>query len=507
MFSRENTEEEIAEAIRRFSFIQLAVMAQTNQYGEAGRERILHDYCRNLFGIKPDAETNPLETREWPVKLQEKIAPHLNIPLPDLQKRLAEAGVSLDGKWYSFNPCDELNSHLKSIGSDFQLFYGQREHDHPVILLGPTSWESIGDYEMATVNTETVRTPTAILPVVAFIQKKKHIVVRREALDTIFTQKWRWTWSHGSTAFDKGTEFSNILKQLTLLGYQAHKDDEIDRKRTLIVDEMSETTKIHEICHGVIAGSLDDDDFFQLTKLLRRYPSGNIIEVLDETIAEWMPEQAGHEGPVSYLCKLALTGSVPRATRILYRYLSDSWFLGNRDQSFMFPLTDFFVSSVLRFAKPEGSFDYKAMYEAVPETYHFFLSRMQEAITEVKSVLENATYNAQGFDYSFAQIAQSQRQYLSQELSKRNRMEFFSRHFWDNILRFAKQYSPATFDAVARSLSTAEQRISREWLEKIGAEKWGSDLRGYLYSQAEEKLTPALARAIKATQKSTSRKK
>ena len=368
----------LEDIIRDAALTQFTRMEKTGDFGPAGRDRAMQHFARVFLGLPPHAPLLNGATRKfWDDirKKQEKLGLS-TLGKEELKQKEKEAAVEIDGKSVNLDEPDEINAALKKEGSALRLVSGWTG-PFRCLILAESKEEMRNGFTMITLEKEIARTPTAIFPMAAMAGGTQ-VAIRSEAIANIAWTKWgmgpsRW--------FDSGrtTDIRELLKNATLKLYGIENADDYAAKEKIVVDELVETTLFHELAHAVI---LNHELTEAETKTLEELEptDGTPLSILNEALAEWLPRRGELQGPLLHMADLAEKGDVRKATRLFYRYLSDSWFYGNPEEAYLTAQTDVIVGSMVNFLNADGSVDFAALKKSCEEIFRADLAILKKQL-------------------------------------------------------------------------------------------------------------------------------
>ena len=488
---QENITNAIADTVRRLSFLQYLLMQKTGDFGSAGRERAIAGFCRHLLGIPTSENLEGTHYTEFYKKIEEATTEWDGKSTEEIRHQIEETGFTLSDKFFRKHEDPSINEALELASSAHRIFIGMLDEKYHLIVFGPGKVKRIGNFKVIMIDKEDARTPSAILPMVAAHGKENQILLRREAFEVIFTEKWRNEADSSLSSYSSEVEIREKVRKLTLDRYNKPKKLPIDKLEKLMVDEMLETTAVHETAHGAFTESYADKSLLALGKILYTMPYSFIIQALDEILAEWMPRQGEYQGAIPYIASLAKGKNKTRAERLLFRYISDSWFLGNWDQAYLADLTDLFISSLLPYIKNPKDIHFSQMEQDTAKTHKFFLDWWENILKGCVHIFQEAQYETRGFTLDFDTIANAQHQEFSKQSDKYKRGTLmYERYFWTNMLRYLEKTAPGDFTKLKNHFQKAREDISKDLLAKItNRAEPNMYLREWLLQEAKARIT------------------
>lgn len=355
-------------------------MQQTTNFSEAGQDRVRIDFARHMLCLPADYQISILDLEEFDHLIQEA-------GKPAAKRRGFQELIS-------------------EIRGQENVVIAARKDGFPIVIYGPQTILEKDGYKIIFIENEIARTPTAVLSIAAFTQQNHEIVIRKQALEHIFYRKW-------AGSLDKDS----------------------------FIEEMLETTIVHEICHAVIAEKFKDQDLYIFGKMLDAYLPQGTIDTLNELLAEWEPKH----GAIPYLAKLAET-NYPKAKRMFYRYLTDANFKKKSDQDFLFDYAKLFANSLRPYIKSNRDVDFAKILEDAPFIYQGFLNQLINLLKTAKNVMQEASFEFNGLTTNFETLAKIQKKkFKEQDPELDENSALYQRYFWANLAKYFKKCAPDTF--------------------------------------------------------------
>ena len=320
-----------------------------------------------------------------------------------------------------------INQTLIERGHKEKLFIVARKENQPILLFGPVKQAIRSGHKIYIIKKEIVRSPAATLDLVAFTTQKHEIVIRQEALENIFWRKW---------IQDINLAAKPYANQ-TLQAYGVTKQSQLVTVKKLFLQEMLETTVIHELCHITISENYHNKDLLILAKLLSAMITDCPLSAYDEALAEWLPEDCGSIGVIPYLAKMAQT-DYHKAKRMFYRYLADSYF-GNPEQKDLLATGQLLLRTLTPYIDSNEEINFEAIRNNNGQIYDYLLGQFNLYLNKIMSLIKNATFSYNGLSVDFATLA------LAQEKNYPQQNKHF---FWANMIKYLKNCSPETYQKI-----------------------------------------------------------
>jgi hypothetical protein len=360
-------EKEILKRVKRYCLYQYKRMAETDDFGEAGKARVLADFTRHFFSLQHNSSLSVLDIDRFKEAF-EKIA-----------STLEESNLNTE----------EINAQLKKIASARRLFTGVKKKGFPIVLFGPVSVRGEGEQRVYILEKEEARSPSSILPILALTTAQGEIVIRRE-------------------------QAGNRLDLIAA----------------------------HELCHRAFSKSYRNRDFLALASLLNASFTPSRLEILNEMLAEWMPEECGAIGVLPYLARLAAQ-NYKEAKDLFYQNLADYEYEGK-----------VYYSSVLPYIHRSGEIDFKRILRDASLNYEYYLGQYEEILNGIKKEIESALFIHHDRPITYQMLAKKQKEHLRQS-NPSGGMEslIFKKYFWENMLTYLKNGAEEKYQTISAKLA------------------------------------------------------
>ena len=495
---------EIIEQIRYLSLLLYHIFTLSNDWGDAGEEQIKISYCRNFLGIDPDKTLTQDDAFRFMMEIEEAItkAGLRTLALKPAQDTYKEYSFHFLGKKYPYYDLSKIDRLLRFVGSS--LFAHSGYHgDYIQYLLGEGDMEHIGPFDVVTLNREVVRSPNVIVSLAAVIGDRE-IFIRREALVTIFYQKWMPVLELGPAdrAHIQKEDVRNIsegIKRRTLSLYQVKTKDDLLNVRETFLSEMKETILCHELGHGVLQHDLMPMEDIACAEATKAYGE-TIFTALLEFLADFAPTHAGIRGPIQNMIDISKQDK-RRATRMYYMYFSDVWFFDTED-TYMYLYSDVMALILLKYINTDGSVDFAKLEEDIRfDSPHVqkdtltMVGRIVELISwggqEVKTIVSSAKFSLVGGDYDYQYVKKLTYQNFRDNKVVIDEASYkFVMKYWMCLVKYAKVFSAEN----GKKLETYLQDLERKTMMKImilsagrkTAEAYQYDHRAFIMARMKE---------------------
>jgi hypothetical protein len=152
--------------------------------------------------------------------------------------------------------------------------------------------------------------------------------------------------------------------------------------------EMQDGIAWHEIGHLISFTDMDP-----IHNVFRNRTGGafKIGHVLMEALADYAPIRNQQKGAFVRFVELAAT-DVMQATRNLYVYMSDNWFLDENEEEYMGLMSNVLVALAMYFIDDDGSVDFHRMADEHEKIYVFMLKRFGILCNKLLDVIRHSRY-------------------------------------------------------------------------------------------------------------------
>ncbi len=401
-------EEQLRRDINKMALLQYLHMKKTDEWGDLGEQRILISYCRHLLKISNYSEVTQFDADRFTQKIELLAAAYQELKPEKLRRLDEQIKCNVFYRQVDYSKEEDINFMLEFLGSDKGLISGQLAIYRSVIY-GRVEIKKISGYRVTTFLEEIARTPGCVLSIAAVVGGK-HIAMRHDSCETIFANKWQGFFKQPSfeVYFNLLNELENIgiaFKAKALSAYKIKNSAEIENKKELFIEEILEGLIWHELGHGIVINSLltvNDSAFGEALGVL----GANVISVMKEILADWAPVYKDIKGPLNHFCDIA-KNDLAKATRLLYVYFSDNWFLGEELDQFA-NHSDIMVSLILRHIKKDASINFNALRRELrgkkDNLFEHVLKEYNRITKYLERLLKKETFKRRGKKIKFAEL-------------------------------------------------------------------------------------------------------
>lgn len=194
-----------------------------------------------------------------------------------------------------------------------------------------------------------------------------------------------------------------VFKFKALQAYKARTPEKLEELQDKFIDEMIEGLLVHELGHGIVINSLLDKEESAFGEALAVLGC-NVVSVQKEMLADWAPRHGALAGPMQHFTEVAEKDE-QKATRLLYVYMSDNWFLGTATDNFS-NHTDLMISVLLPYVKKDSSFNFSKLQKDLKGKNTLFdmvLKEHKKIIQHLEKKVRHASFVVEGHTRSFEQ--------------------------------------------------------------------------------------------------------
>lgn len=393
-----------------FCHLVYFIMERRNKWGDGGEEQVKASFCRNVLNIPHNTQITYMDVVSFNDLVQNARSHHgINkYSITKAEKRFDAFTFKIGSLSFQLHDCHEITKIMNFCGLPLILQGGHYGAEKEVIL-GTGKQDKTGEYDIIYLENEINRTPNTIVSMAAIIGDKQ-IYLRREAIETIFYQKWLPLLHipyHDPKDIPMSHALSAGIKQLALNYSDIDSVEEAHKKKDTFIADILETIRYHELGHGIIQYHYFDKEigaFCEATKMLGE----TIFTAVLETLAEIAPHYNGLKGPLAYLCDLAKSDPI-RATRIFYTYLSDAWFYDTTD-THMFAYSDLICLIMIQSIQPDHSIDFNKLYAFIDPNnpknlVDWFISCLSNHAHTLMPIFKSARYTYKKKSYTFDKLS------------------------------------------------------------------------------------------------------
>jgi hypothetical protein len=467
-------------------------MVNLNDFGTHGEERVSISFLRSILDIPNNNEVTQSDVDLFHVVLFEYDCRNGFKSGDDYMAYCNHYKINIFGKECTSADFDDVANELfKLMDMDSLFIWATLAHPYGIrFAFGLLEEQNIDGNKILTMKKEFIRSPQLILGIAAEIYKDSTII-RQVALEVIFKNKWEAFFSQ--SIFERNNAlrhaYSSIregFKKFAMFYSDAANTKEVLKMKDAFIADMLDGVRNHENGHHVANRDMKPEhyDFHWV------FPNTDSIGyAIQEALADWARQSGSKKGSFARFLETARTDA-RRATRNIYAYLSDCWFLDQEDNEYLGILSDVLVGTALSFILADGTVDFERLDAEKDGIYAFFQQRYKELVNKLLAVIKNAEY-----DFGVKRIDYPALQEKIYQIHKGTRNEKpleelrHSNFYWDDVVGFLEKYSVDGWKLYQKIL--AEETVSVEqallnMVTKGNGEKYNHSLRKYIVERAKE---------------------
>jgi len=511
----EFAKEHVYRKLKELAFIEYQVMDKQKDFGIYGELRVSMSFCRNILSIPNDREVTIFDDDRFRRILKECDKSHGNKSVEDYQAYIKNFTLELFEKKYLNVNLDEINKLFDLLNVNYYFYVTTTN-----FIFGIIEKSLIGDKYIITFQKEYIRSPNDILSIAAFA-RKDGMIIREEACEVIFFNKWQRF--HYQLKSERNCALRHIdsairdgIIEHTLFLYKAINTTDVLQIKKIFMQNMRDGIIWHEVGHFISNTEIDLDHTRSAFrgKLNNDSKAGH---VLLEILADYAPIRDQKKGAFARFAELAKTDIV-QATRNLYSYMSDNYFLDENEEDFMCLMTNVLIALSMYFINPDGSVDFIRIANEYEKVYELALKRFRILCDNMLAVIRHSRYeiNTRQLDFydlakEILEIAQNpQHEKADNQFDYshfQNKIENEFKHnddislleklptletywsFWTLMEKYLEKYSKTgweQYENVQREEAVELERlIFSEIIKKDGA-KYENSLHNYIVERAKE---------------------
>ncbi len=486
---REVIEAKIYAHIDHYAVIQYALMSQSNQWTDAGMDRVKLSAIRLWLQIPVKDEVAFSDYSRFEEFITKKLSDYqlIGLTAEDLKWQLKSLKLELLGKHFDQHSMDKVNNLLEIVESHRRVMMGLSGAYHSMIF-GVAKTVPFGKYKLHFFAKEEMRTPNAVHYIVALIEENQ-IAIRQEVCQYVFYNKWVSALEKDLFMVEsmRGQDEENIaegIKQVVFKAFGATDEDSFLTKEDEFISLMMENLVCHELAHDAMEDmQLSDTELTIVESLATKKET--ILSVVNEILTEWMPQVNDIRGPLLNIAEIGISGDSLKATKMLYMYLSDAWFL-DTDTQFMYPYTDHMFALLLPYIQEKGLIDFIGLRNAIKSSFELLLNWYRGVISEMVRKIKSMTINDHGemrnFEYIRDRSFVLRDMYFGEDSTLTDRQKEFN--LWMGYFSFVEDRDPSQLQNLFSFVSAKEQDLQRLVMQRFASrenqEKFGKDIRRYV---------------------------
>jgi hypothetical protein len=463
--------------VEYYALCQYMDMEKNNNWSSAGKDRVVSSFLRVIMNCSSDDSElvnhnlydKFIERKQELIEIYkinelspEKLADFLRNPY----------FYFLDEK-ISFTQGEYLNKLFYAIGSKKRIIMGSGSGVTSMIF-GIANSFRYNHFDAHIFTKEEIRTPSAVLYIVGFIDKNQ-IAIRREVSEYIFQNKWLSVIENEeanfmSTFLDEEYIIAEELKMKAVEYFQQKDNTDVLKRKNEFIDMMTENYLYHEISHDLVEEQNLTEEEASLVEGLG-VMGENIISIMNEVLTEWMPNNLDSKGPIKNIIDIAfLKSNKQKALSMLFMYLSDAWFL-DTDTKFMYPYTYIMFLTIFKYFE-QDDFDFATLYNDFSDIFEFLMKQYRDLLGKIIIKLKSMNYISSKKQKTFQEFYDSVviLQTVVKELKNTNEKmteKNFLNNIWINVFSQMRSVYPDNFETLTKYLEEIKEELYQKLVNKF----------------------------------------
>jgi hypothetical protein len=490
---REFVKEYLYRELKELALLIYLSMDKRKDFGPMGEQRVSISFCRNILNIPNNREVTQFDADRFRRLLDDCDKRHGNKSgdayLAYIKKDFV---LELFGAKYGYLDLPGLNLLFDLIGLDCYLLSAHHRSYGVRFIFGAVEKKELENNQVFVIQQEYIRAPQFVLSIAAEVFQDS-TMIRREACEVIFFNKWQKFFDQSKAERKHALHHVNSalregVKEKALAFYVAQKTEDVLKIKEPFINEMIDGILWHEMGHHVSFQDMGQP----YRALVNTFTEGaeNVGAILPEALADWAPEQGARKGAFTRFLELSRTDA-QRATRDLYVYMSDNWFVDEMEE-FMGLMSNVLVGLAIYFVQPDGSVDFGRLSREKGQIYNFLQKRYKGLADKLLAIFRQAIYEVgiHRLDYNGLE-KEIFKMYQNAYAAHRYTMEELRAYspFWINITAYLKKFSRTNWEKyqeiLAEEAGLLEKMILRV-VTKGQEEKYKNSLREYIVERAKE---------------------
>ena len=482
------TADYLKETLKEIAIMQYLGMEKSKDFGSMGEQRVSISFCRCLLNIPNDREVTQFDAdrfrrmmEEYDQKFEKKSGAAYSAMVRD--KTFDFYGIVI-----SVHDLPKINKYLERLPGNY---YVAASYSNNIMfyVFAQRVVQLVGSESISVLGREIMRAPSAVLSIAAK-NAKDSVQIRRDSCEVIFFNKWQKYFDQSKAEMKRSLHHNNSniregLKTKALAVYGAKTTADVIRIRDTFIDEMIDGIIWHEIGHRAAQ---------EKTNPLYEAMSGKFVDTdtvvctLQEAMADWAIADGEYKGAISRMIEISHT-DVQKATRMVYVYLSDNWFI-DESEEFMGVQTDVLTALMLFCINTNGSVDFAKMEKSQKAVVGFIQTLFETLMRKIEDEFKAAVFEVgiHKLDYEkiekeVAELYKKSNNFKSMEELRLNKL------FWINMYAYLKKFSPAASQRVEQLVVDYSNVARQNILKNISGGKqdqYNNDLRQYIYVHMQE---------------------
>jgi len=488
---REFVKEHTYRKLKELALLIYLAMKKRHNFGAMGNIASVNSFCRSIFNIPNDREVFPYNTDRLNCITDECEERHGCKSGDEFIAYIKNYSLKIFGQEYTISNITNINKLFELCEVDYYLYATTGNSYGVSFILGRVEEQEIEQNKVYIMKIEYIRSPQFVLNIVAEVFNDS-TMIRMEAVEVIFYGKWASFFERTLDDIENVLHhpYSSIwegIRRRAMCYYDVTNTKKLLKKKELFIGEMLDGIVMHEYGHHV---SYSDMEPVHQALCGIFTDSGNCAaaHLLIEALADWAPQKGNKKGAFTRFAELAQT-DVKRATRCLYVYMNDNWFVGEFEE-YLPLLSDILVGLAISFINPDSSVDFKRMSAQKDKIYAFFQKSYKELMDKLLDIIRNSCYDLDGKKINFTDLEMELYEMYRNSRNARplEELRVYS-PYWINVFGYLKNNSKDGWELYQQTIKQEALQLEQNVLELItegNGEKYENWLRGYIIERAKE---------------------
>ena len=478
----EFVKEYIYRTLKDLAFMIYLAMEKNDNYGVYGKERVIISFFRTILNIPCNREvTNfDLDRFNYILKIFEK--ENGDKTAEEYIELINNYYIEILGEKYTKDTYNEINNLAELLGSDYYLYSYISQIFNGGFIFGIWKKEKMFDYEYFVMQREYIRSPQEVLSVVAQIHRES-MFYREESIENIYFIKWQNYFNQSKIEKKKALKHINSsirdsFKTKTIALYNAKNTTDMLKIKDIFITDMKDNIIYHEMGHLISYNDMSPINLAFKTNLVS---DGSVGHVILEALADWAPERDQKKGSFSRFIEISKDDRI-RATRFIYTYMSDNWFLNEDEENYMVLMSNILVSLAIYFINNDGSVNFERIINEKDRIYQVFIEWYNIIVDKMITSIMNSMFDIGERKLDYIGLEKK----LFEELKERKKIntleemrEFSS--FWLEVYIYLRDFSKNGWEQYKKILSIEANKLE---MMVLGIISKGNDAK-YKYSLKE----------------------
>ena len=510
---REFVKEYVYRKFKDLAMINFLAKKKCNNFGIHGEQTVSISFCRNILSIPNNREVNIFDADQLRWILKDCDKRYGNKSGVEYQAYIKDFTLEVFGKKYPKTNTGQVNELFEQLDVNYYLYGTTAE-----FIFGTIKESLIADKNIITFQREYIRSPEEILSRVASVYKDG-MIIRQEACEVVFFNKWQKFYSESKSERKRALRHVNSairdgIKEYALSLYNVTNTADVMKIKDNFFYNMEDGIIWHEIGHLISNADMDSIHNIFRNRIGNNFKIGHVLQ---EALADYAPIKGQQKGAFARFVEMAKE-DVLQATRNIYVYMSDNWFLDEDEEESKCLMSNVLIALAMYYINPDGSVDfdrltgeYIKVYALVFKRFSILCNRLLDVIRHsryevdtrqldyiglVKEILDIIKHpqhekTAHQFDYAYFENKiknEFQDNNDTPPLEKLPKLETFW-SFWELLVEYLEKYSKTgwkQYQKVQVEEAIELERLIFMEILKVDGVKYEDSLYNYIVERAKE---------------------